>query len=129
MNVTVEISIGEFFDKLTILEIKRERIRQADKLKNINKELDALNALLGQLPFSREDVAEEVDELKAINEKLWVIEDDIRDKEAAKTFDQEFIELARSVYFTNDKRSDVKRAINLKLGSSFVEEKSYEEYQ
>lgn len=129
MNVSVEISIGEFFDKITILEIKRERIQQADKLENINNELDALNALLEQLPFSRDDVADEVAELKAINEKLWVIEDDIRDKEAAKAFDQEFIELARAVYFTNDKRSDVKRAINLKLGSDFIEEKSYEEYE
>jgi hypothetical protein len=128
MNVTVEISIGEFFDKVTILEIKKERIQQADKLANINKELDALNALLHTLPFSRADVQDEVAELKDINEKLWVIEDDIRDKESAKKFDADFIELARSVYFTNDRRSDVKRAINLKLGSDFIEEKSYEEY-
>ena len=128
MNVNVEISIGEFFDKVTILEIKRERIQNADKLRNINNELDALNNLLEQLPFSREQVADEVGELKAINEKLWVIEDDIRDKEAAKSFDQEFIELARSVYITNDRRSDVKRDINIKLGSSFIEEKSYEQY-
>ena len=128
MNVNVEISIGEFFDKVTILEIKRERIQDTDKLKNINNELDALNALLEQLPFSREQVTDEVGELKEINEKLWVIEDDIRDKEAAKSFDQEFIELARSVYITNDRRSDVKRDINIKLGSSFIEEKSYEQY-
>ena len=128
MNVNVEISIGEFFDKITILEIKQERIESAEKLENINNELDALNALLDQLPFSRDDVINEVKELKAINEKLWVIEDDIRDKEAAKSFDQEFIELARSVYITNDRRSDVKRDINLKLGSSFIEEKSYEQY-
>ena len=128
MNVNVEISIGEFFDKVTILEIKRERIQDAAKLENINNELEALNTLLEQLPFSRDDVADEVGELKAINEKLWVIEDDIRDKEAAKSFDQEFIELARSVYITNDKRSDVKRDINIKLGSSFIEEKSYEQY-
>ncbi len=128
MNVNTEISIGEFFDKLTILEIKKERIQQADKLANINKELEALNALLDSLPFSRADVQDEVAELKSINEKLWVIEDDIREKEAAKAFDQDFIELARSVYFTNDRRSDVKRAINLKLGSDFIEEKSYEEY-
>ena len=128
MNVNVEISIGEFFDKITILEIKRERISDDQKLLNINKELDALNTLLQSLPFSRTDLQQEYDELKAINEKLWVIEDDIRDKEAAKAFDQEFIELARSVYFTNDRRSDVKRAINLKLGSDFIEEKSYEEY-
>jgi hypothetical protein len=128
MNVNVEISIGEFFDKVTILEIKRERIKDAGKLENINNELEALNTLLEQLPFSRDDVANEVGELKAINEKLWVIEDDIRDKEAAKSFDQVFIDLARSVYITNDKRSDVKRDINIKLGSSFIEEKSYEQY-
>ena len=128
MNVSVEISIGEFFDKVTILEIKRERIQDEDKLENINNELSALNALLEQLPFSRGDVADEVSELKTINESLWLIEDDIRDKEAAKSFDQEFIELARSVYITNDKRSDVKRDINIKLGSSFIEEKSYEQY-
>lgn len=128
MSVNVEISIGEFFDKITILEIKKERIHDVEKLANINKELDALNALLEELPFSRSDVQEEVDELKAINEKLWVIEDDIRDKESAKAFDQEFVELARAVYFTNDKRSEVKRAINIKLGSSFIEEKSYEQY-
>ena len=128
MSVSVEISIGEFFDKITILEIKKERIHDAEKLANITKELDALNALLDSLPFSRADVQDEVGELKAINEKLWVIEDDIRDKEAAREFDQQFIELARSVYFTNDKRSDVKRSINLKLGSDFIEEKSYEEY-
>ncbi|MGB5454978.1 MAG: DUF6165 family protein [Gammaproteobacteria bacterium] len=128
MNVNTEISIGEFFDKLTILEIKQERIQNAEKLENINNELNALNALLDKLPFSRADVIDEVDELKAINEKLWVIEDDIREKESAKKFDQAFIELARSVYFTNDRRSDVKRAINLKLGSDFIEEKSYEEY-
>ncbi len=129
MNVKLEISIGEFFDKITILEIKKEQISDAEKLVNINNELDALNALLDGLPFSRSDVEKEVGELKKINEELWVIEDDIRDKEFQKTFDQGFIDLARSVYFTNDRRSDVKRDINIKLGSDFVEEKSYEEYQ
>ena len=128
MSVNVEISIGEFFDKITILEIKQERITDEAKLENINKELDSLNRLLQQLQFSRADVADEVAELKAINEKLWVIEDDIREKESQKMFDEEFIELARSVYFTNDRRSEIKRDINLKLGSEFVEEKSYEEY-
>lgn len=128
MNINVEISIGEFFDKVTILEIKSERITDEAKLINVNNELDALNALLDTLPISRDDVADEVAELKSINEALWVIEDDIREKERAKVFDGEFVELARSVYFTNDKRSDVKRAINLKLGSDFIEEKSYEEY-
>ena len=129
MNVNIEISIGEFFDKLTILEIKKQQIKDDSKLVNINTELDALNELLSGLAFSRADVESEVAELKAINEKLWVIEDDIRDKEAAKSFGQAFIELARSVYFTNDRRSEVKRDINIKLGSDFIEEKSYEEYQ
>lgn len=128
MSVNVEISIGEFFDKITILEIKQERIKDTAKLENINKELDSLNRLLQQLPFSRADVSDEVAELKAINEKLWEIEDDIREKESHKSFDQGFVELARAVYFTNDRRSEVKRDINLKLGSEFVEEKSYEDY-
>jgi hypothetical protein len=128
MNVNVEISIGEFFDKITILEIKRARITDPAKLVNINKELDVSNQLLAGLPFSREQVKAEVEELKKINEKLWVIEDDIRDKEAKKEFDQVFIDLARAVYITNDRRSEVKREINLKLGSDFVEEKSYEKY-
>ena len=128
MNVNVEISIGEFFDKITILEIKNDRIKDADKRENINRELSALNALLEKLPWSRDDVEAEVDALRGVNEALWVIEDDIRDKEAKKEFDQQFIELARSVYITNDRRSEIKRDINLKLGSDFIEEKSYEEY-
>jgi hypothetical protein len=128
MNVNVEISIGEFFDKITILEIKHERINDPDKRVNIDRELDWLNGLLQELPFSRADVAAEVEELRRINEELWVIEDDIRDKESQKLFDQQFIELARAVYHTNDRRSEVKKVINLKLGSDFVEEKSYEEY-
>lgn len=129
MNVNVEISIGEFFDKVTILEIKKEQISDAAKLENVNKELDALNALLAKLPFSRSDIENEIKELKEINEKIWVIEDDIRDKEAAKEFDDKFIELGRAVYFTNDRRAEVKRLINQKLGSDFVEEKSYQKYQ
>ena len=128
MNVNVEISIGEFFDKITILEIKKERISNADKLININKELDGLNNLLTELSFSRDEVAQEVSELRKINETLWEIEDDIREKESQKAFDERFVELARAVYITNDKRSDIKRGINLKLGSDFVEEKFYEEY-
>ena len=129
MNINVDLSIGEFFDKMTILEIKRERITDRDKLENINKEYSYLEGLLDELSITRKDVAEEVGKLKEINEKLWIIEDDIREKERRKSFDAEFIELARSVYITNDQRSEIKRAINLKLGSNFVEEKSYEEYQ
>ncbi|MCK5662605.1 MAG: hypothetical protein KAI17_03915, partial [Thiotrichaceae bacterium] len=91
MNVNVEISIGEFFDKITILEIKKERINNAGKLVNINKELDGLNGLLSKLSFSREDVAQEVSELSKVNEALWEIEDDIREKESKKIFDEEFI--------------------------------------
>ncbi|HEX5638051.1 MAG TPA: DUF6165 family protein [Gammaproteobacteria bacterium] len=128
MNVNTEISIGEFFDKVTILEIKQARISDPAKLVNIKKELDGLNQLLARLPFSRDSIKKEFAELKQINEKLWVIEDDIRDKEAKKEFDQVFIDLARAVYITNDRRSEVKRDINLKLGSDFVEEKSYEKY-
>ncbi len=128
MNVNVEISIGEFFDKITILEIKKQRISNVDKLVNINNELEGLNKLLAQLPFSREDVSDEVSKLKKINEALWEIEDDIREQESQKAFGDRFIELARAVYVTNDKRSEIKREINLKLGSDFVEEKSYEEY-
>jgi hypothetical protein len=129
MNINVDLSIGEFFDKMTILEIKQERISDRDKLENINKEYSYLEGLLDELSIRKEDVAEEVGKLKEVNEKLWVIEDDIREKERRSSFDAEFIELARSVYITNDQRSDIKRAINLKLGSDFVEEKSYEEYQ
>lgn len=128
MNINVEISVGEFFDKITILEIKQERINDEDKLKNVNNELGYLNALIDSLPFERADVEQEVRDLKSINEKIWEIEDNIRLKEAAKEFDADFIELGRSVYFSNDKRAEIKRQINIKLGSDFVEEKSYEDY-
>ena len=128
MNVRVEISIGEFFDKLTILEIKRSRIDDPSKLQNIEKELNALNQLLEDLPFSVEDVSDEAKELKELNEKLWVIEDKIRAKESQKAFDGEFVDLARAVYQTNYRRFEVKKEINQKLGSDFVEEKSYKPY-
>ena len=128
MNVSVQIPIGEFFDKLTILEIKRSRIKDPAKLENIDRELKGLNRLLEELPFSRKDVSDEVDELKAINEKLWVIEDELRDKESHRTFDDTFIQLARAVYKNNDRRFEVKKAINRKLGSDFIEEKSYKPY-
>jgi len=128
MNISVDISIGEFFDKLIILEIKRERISDASKLVNVQNELDNLNLILASQPFKRGDVADDVAALRKINERLWDIEDDIREKESQKSFDEKFIELARAVYITNDRRSKIKKNINLKLGSDFVEEKSYEEY-
>ena len=129
MTIKVEASFGEFLDKITILEIKAERISDTAKLENINRELTLLRKSWTAHPASKTDISDEMARLKAINEKLWEIEDDIRDKERNKAFDQEFIELARAVYFTNDERAAVKRELNLKLGSELVEEKSYADYQ
>ncbi|VAW98006.1 FIG01218102: hypothetical protein [hydrothermal vent metagenome] len=128
MNIEVEVSFGEFLDKIKILEIKSERIKDADKLVNINKELKLLSTTWEDNPKSKIDISEELKNLKSINEKLWVIEDDIRDKERNKNFDQQFIELARAVYFSNDERARIKRIINKKLGSNLIEEKSYTDY-
>ena len=123
----IEVSIGEIVDKLSILQIKKLNIQDEYKLININKEFDyLLKVVETDLKFSTEN--ELYLELLNINKKLWVIEDDIRDKERNKSFDDEFIELARSVYFTNDERSKIKKLINLEYGSDFVEEKSYNEY-
>jgi hypothetical protein len=126
--ISVPVSFGELIDKITILEIKSEQIRDAAKLANVRAELDLLNATWTQNPASRTDILAERAELKRINEALWDIEDEIRLKEKAQAFDSRFVELARAVYFTNDKRASVKRAINLKLGSQLVEEKSYQDY-
>lgn len=129
MLVSLPVSIGEALDKLTILQIKSERISAADKLENINKELRILKADLDKIDGLWVQVAELLVELKTVNEALWEIEDDIRVKEFKKEFDEEFIRLARAVYVTNDQRADVKKRINLLLGSELVEEKSYEDYQ
>lgn len=129
MNLTTEISVGEFIDKITILEIKSERIKNAAKLENIHKELDILRQTWQTSPFSQKDITAEIAELKAINEQLWVIEDDIRDKESEGAFDNQFIQLARAVYVTNDERAAVKRRINVKVGSNLMEEKSYADYR
>lgn len=128
MTIKAEVSFGEFLDKVTILEIKSERIRDQNKLVNVNNELNLLREHWQQHPKSSIDITEEIQQLKKINEKLWEIEDDIREKERNKTFDQGFIELARSVYFSNDERARIKRVINEKLGSELIEEKSYEGY-
>ena len=128
MNIEVEVSFGEFLDKIAILQIKSERIKDESKLVNINKELNLLKETWANNPNSKVDLSEELRQLKAVNEKIWDIEDDIRDKERNKTFDQGFIELARSVYFSNDERARIKRVINDKLGSNLVEEKSYSDY-
>lgn len=124
----VPVSPGELIDKITILEIKSERMSDPAKLANVRTELALLTETWRSSAFANSDVSSEWSALKAINEKLWDIEDRIRDKERERAFDQEFIELARSVYVTNDERAAVKRAINVKLGSQIVEEKSYAKY-
>ena len=129
MSLETIISYGEFLDKLTILDIKSERIKDKEKLANINHERDVLKAIWEKHGKADADISKEYDALKKINERLWEIEDDIRDKERNKEFDQDFIELARAVYFTNDERAKIKKEFNLKLGSDLVEEKSYSDYQ
>ena len=126
----IEISNGELLDKLTILEIKLAEIKDETKLVNIQKEFDTLNPLAIELFESNDSqLQNHYIELASINSQLWDIEDRIRECEKAKRFDKEFIELARSVYITNDKRSEVKKIINVTTGSNLIEEKSYEEYQ
>lgn len=128
MTIKVEVSFGEYLDKLTILQIKSERVHDDAKLKNIKHELKLLQDTWANHPKSKIDLSKEMHQLKAVNENLWDIEDNIRDKERHKHFDQGFIELARSVYFTNDERARIKRIINEKLGSELIEEKSYADY-
>ena len=128
MSIKIELSVGELLDKISILQIKAERIVDPSKLENINKELDVLMSLWKDFAYSNNNLESETNELKAINEELWAIEDKIRDKERNRTFDKGFIELARAVYITNDKRADIKRIINSKTGSELIEEKSYSDY-
>ena len=126
----VEVSNGELLDKLTILELKLSNISDVKKLTNIQKEHDELNPLAGQLFDSYgEELKNLYKELAKINSELWTIEDDIRECERNKDFGSDFVSLARAVYFTNDKRSEIKKSINLLTGSGFVEEKSYEDYE
>jgi hypothetical protein len=127
-EIRVPISPGELIDKITILEIKSERMTDAKKVANVRHELSLLQATWQVSPNSKIDIREEWAALKEINGRLWVIEDEIRDKERDRHFDARFVELARAVYFTNDERAAVKRKINDKLGSKIIEEKSYAEY-
>ena len=127
--IQTPVSYGELIDKITILEIKSRRIADEAKLANVRNELDLLNATWANDAASQTDIADERARLLAVNELLWDIEDKIRLKERAQAFDQEFIELARAVYFRNDERAAFKREINLKLGSQLVEEKSYQDYR
>jgi hypothetical protein len=128
-TISTPVSYGELIDKITILEIKSVQIRDPAKLANVRTELELLNATWAAHPASHADIATERAQLLAVNQALWDIEDHIRMKEKAKAFDAEFIELARSVYFRNDERAAVKRAINEKLGSTLIEEKSYQDYR
>ena len=123
----IEISIGELVDKITILQIKIERIKDAKKISNVKKEYEILKTYLSETSISEHSTL--YIDLKKINEALWEIEDKIRTKEQKKEFDEEFIQLARSVYFKNDVRSAIKKEINLITGSKLIEEKEYVDYK
>ena len=127
-EILVPVSFGELLDKIAILQIKSERMSDAAKLANVRNELAALEAMWAAHPAAAQDIGALRADLKAVNERLWVIEDDIRLKEKAQAFDEEFVRLARAVYFENDTRAKVKKDINLALGSAYVEEKSYQDY-
>ena len=128
MNLQIPVSAGELIDKITILEIKMERIDDAGKLSNVRRELQALRQVWQSIAPAPEGLDVMESELKRINETLWVIEDDIRECERRADFGDRFVELARLVYVTNDQRAAVKRAVNRLLGSELIEEKSYRDY-
>jgi hypothetical protein len=128
-EISVPVSPGELIDKITILRIKSQRITDAAKLVNVRGELTALESTWATSRYAHADIEADLAALLAVNEQLWVIEDEIRDKERAQAFDAEFIRLARAVYFKNDERAAIKRRINDRLGSTIVEEKSYREYR
>ena len=127
-EIKVPISPGELLDKITILRIKSQRMTDPQKVRNVRAELDALQETWSSSAYARIDIAADIEALQTVNERLWVIEDDIRDKERAQAFDAEFIRLARAVYVENDERAAIKKRINVTLGSSIVEEKSYRPY-
>lgn len=128
-DVLVPLSPGELLDKITILRIKSARISDAAKLANVRLELELLERTWRDSGCAAHDVVADERALQAVNEKLWDIEDRIRDKEGAQRFDAEFVELARAVYFSNDERAAIKKRVNLALGSRIVEEKSYKPYK
>ena len=127
-EIKVPISPGELLDKITILRIKSQRMTDPKKLANVQVELEALEEIWKTSAYADIDVGTDLNALLAVNGRLWTIEDDIRDKERAKTFDEGFVRLARAVYIENDERAAIKRRLNVKLGSSLVEEKSYSQY-
>jgi Family of unknown function (DUF6165) len=128
-ELLVPLSPGELLDKITILRIKVARIQDAAKLANVKRELALLEKTWKESGAAAHDVALDERALENVNERLWDIEDRIRDKEARQTFDRDFIELARAVYICNDERAAIKKRINLQLGSPLVEEKSYKQYR
>lgn len=128
MDLKIEVSAGELLDKISILEIKSERIADAAKLANVHAELQVLRTAWEASPLGGRDLADQWRRLKAVNEELWDIEDGIRRLEAARSFGPEFVRLARSVYQRNDERAAIKREINVMLSSRLVEEKSYPDY-
>jgi len=127
-DILVPISPGELLDKITILRIKAARINDAGKVANVRHELTLLETTWRDSGATAVDLTAEEAGLTHVNEKLWVIEDEIRDEERAKRFGEKFIELARAVYVTNDERAAIKKRINTLLGSNIVEEKSYKAY-
>ena len=127
MLVNISVSLGELVDKISILMIKQKNIKETSKLKNVNKELETLNNTLKKY-IKEQKLDNYLNTLLDINTKLWNIEDDIRKCERLKKFDQTFIDLARSVYFTNDERAKIKNDINKTFGSELVEVKSYDKY-
>jgi hypothetical protein len=126
--ISVPVSFGELIDKITILEIKSERMEDGEKVANVRHELALLEETWSDVAEKSADISNARSRLKAVNESLWEIEDKIRVKESKRTFDDEFVELARAVYVTNDQRANIKKEINLALGSELVEEKSYQDY-
>ena len=127
-EILIPVSFGELLDKIAILQIKSERMTDPAKLANVRNERSALETTWMAHPAAGGDIVALREQLKAVNERLWLIEDDIRIKEKARQFDDAFVQLARSVYFENDSRARIKKDINLALGSAYVEEKSYQDY-
>ncbi len=128
-EIKIPISPGELLDKITILRIKSQRMTDAVKLSNVRTELRALEETWSSSAYAQIDIAADVEALLAVNGRLWVIEDEIRDCERVRDFGAEFVRLARAVYVENDERAAIKRRINTTLGSAIVEEKSYRDYK
>ncbi len=128
-EILIPISPGELLDKITILQIKAERIADPVKVTNVKTELDMLSKVWSEAVEVDAEITALTTELKSVNQALWEIEDDIRDEERSRRFGERFIELARAVYVTNDERANAKKKVNLHLNSTIVEEKSYQDYQ